>query len=102
VKFTYQTDAYVIRDPKVAAKLVAAGNSEGVQVADRYTNKLFEEKAIKASAITKRPITQLRSIFGTDIQQQNISHLIAANEKPHFLFLTWSSHFLFFSFFFTI
>jgi GR25 family glycosyltransferase involved in LPS biosynthesis len=83
VKFTYQTDAYVIRNPDVAAKLVAAGNSEGVQVADHYTNKLFGEKAIKAYAITKRPVTQLRSVFGTDIQQQNISHLIAKNEKLH-------------------
>jgi predicted metal-dependent phosphoesterase TrpH len=76
VKFTYQTDAYVIRNPDVAAKLVAAGNSAEVQVADWYFNELFKNKTVKAYAVIKRPVTQLRGVFGTDIQQQNIDHLI--------------------------
>lgn len=82
VKFTYQTDAYVIRNPMVAEKLVEAGNTDYVQVADWYFNRLFGNKTIKAYAITKRPVVQMRGVFGTDIQQQDLSHLIAKT-KDH-------------------
>ncbi len=76
VKFTYQTDAYVIRNADVAAKLVKAGNSPHVQVADWYLSQLFGTKTIRAYAVVNKPISQLRGIFGTDIQKDDISKLI--------------------------
>jgi hypothetical protein len=76
VKFTYQTDAYVIRNKEVARKLVEAGNTDYIQVADWYTNKLFESKAINAYAFMDRVVTQMRSKFGTDIQKNGVDNLI--------------------------
>lgn len=76
VRFTYQTDAYVIRNPDVAAKLVHYGNTDHVQVADWYFNELFKNKTVKAYAILKKPVSQLRGLFGTDIQTDSLDKLL--------------------------
>ena len=68
VKFTYTTSAYVIRNPAVAAKLIAQANTDYVQVADWFFNFLFRSKTIRAYAVLKKVVKQAHETFQTDIQ----------------------------------
>lgn len=72
IRFTFLTDAYVIRNPAVAEKLVQAGNTPHAQVADWYLNQLFGNKTIRAYAILRKPVSQLKELFGTDIQESRV------------------------------
>lgn len=68
VDFTYGTGGYVVRNREVAEKLLAAGNTPGLQVADKYINPLFHMEKIKAYAILSKPIEQMPEEFGSDIR----------------------------------
>lgn len=68
VYFTFGTGGYVIRNREVAEKLIAAGNTPGLEVADRFINPLFQQGKIIAYAFLTHPVEQLPEEFGSDIR----------------------------------
>lgn len=68
INFTYATGGYVIRDRDVALKLLEAGNTPEMQVADKYTNPLFRDDKLHAYAIFEKVVYQLPAKFGSDIR----------------------------------
>ncbi len=68
INFTYATGGYVIRNKEVALKLIEAGNTAHLSIADKYTNPLFQTERIHAYAILEKVIHQLPRAFGSDIR----------------------------------
>lgn len=68
IAFTYATGGYVIRNKEVARKLLDAGNTPQLQIADKYTNPLFRNETIQAYAILEKVVYQLPKAFGSDIR----------------------------------
>lgn len=68
INFTYATGGYVIRNQEVAKKLIEAGNTAHLSVADKYTNTLFSSHQVNAYAIFEKVVYQLPKAFGSDIR----------------------------------
>jgi len=61
-------DAYIIRSPEVAQKLVEESNTAREKLADEYWNdRLFPQKIIHAYSLIIPAVNQGRSEFGSDI-----------------------------------
>eukprot|EP01040_Poterioochromonas_malhamensis_P013768 gene13768-15178_t len=67
VKHLVHLGGYVVRNARVAEKLLMAGNSDRWQIADFYINGLFENQVIRAYAPLKLVVRQQRESFGTEI-----------------------------------
>lgn len=70
VSFAWSIAAYVVRNTVAVQKLISIGNSPYFQVADHYTNYLYQEKILHTYATIKKYVAQVQTNFLSDIRSK--------------------------------